>query len=116
MNDKQEEKKQIYYKKIDFPHLRASFQFLDLSKLKGVPIVGSGYTTIMSKDEFESIEIGIFLEEIEKNIKKIECMPYIFHEIIHALQYLCEERGMDMGEEKEGVAYIGTYLLQELLT
>lgn len=108
--------KDIHIKEVAFPHLRASIKFFDLSKLKGVPIIGSGYTTIMSKDENGSIEVGVFLQDIVKNIKKVECMPYIFHEITHAVQYICKERGMDMEEEMEGTAYMIHYLGEQLLT
>ena len=111
-----EETKAIHFKEVEFPHLRAKVKFFDLSKLKGVPIQGSGYTNIMSVDELRNIEIGVFFEDIEANLKKIECMPYIFHEIIHAIQYICEERGMDMELEKESVAYMATYLLESILT
>ena len=61
-------------------------------------------------------EIGVFFEDIEANLKKIECMPYIFHEITHAVQYICEELGMDMELEKEGVAYMVSYLIESILT
>lgn len=108
-------KKDIHFREVAFPHLRATVKFFDQSKLRGVPIKGSGYTTLMSKDELWNIEIGVFFEDIESNVKRLESMPFIAHEVIHALQYICEERGIDMELEKESVAYMGTYLLQSLI-
>lgn len=105
----------IHFKEVSFPHLRAKVKFFDLSKLKGVPIMGSGYTMIMSKDENHNIEVGVFLENIAENVKKVECMPYILHEIVHALQYICEELGIDMAEEKESVAYMAHWLVVNVL-
>lgn len=113
---KEEKPEKIEFKVVEFPHLRVKVKFFDMSKLKGVPIQGAGYTTLMSKDEMHNIEIGVFFEDIEKNIKKLEATPYIFHEIIHALQYICENLGMDMEAEKESVAYMGHYLAEQLLS
>ena len=106
---------EIHIKEVKFPHLRASVKFFDLSKLQGVEIKGAGYTTLMSQDENGNLEVGVFLQDIRKNVKKIACMPYIFHEITHAVQYICKERDMDMEEEMESVAYMVHYLGEQLL-
>jgi hypothetical protein len=42
-------------------------------------------------------------------------MPMIFHEIVHALQYICERRGIDMEEEKEHMGYLASFLTEQLL-
>ncbi len=108
-------KNDIHVKEVSFPHIRAKVQFFDLAKLQGIEVKGAGYTCIMSKDEFANITVGVFIEKIEETIKDVEKMPYVFHEIVHALQYICEGLGIDMAAEKESVAYMAHYLLQELL-
>lgn len=107
--------KEIHFKEVSFPHLRATVKFFDLSKLQGVPIKGAGYTTLMTQDENGCLEVGVFLEEIERNIKKLHCTPYVYHEITHAVQYICQERGIEMQNEMESVAYMVHYLGEQLL-
>lgn len=102
--------KSIYFKEVEFAHLRVKVKFCDLSKLKGVPIQGSGYTTLLSHDELANLEVGVFIQDIETSVKSLECMPTLFHEITHAVQYICEQRGIDMELEKESVAYMVHYL------
>jgi len=106
---------EIYYKSVEIPHLRVTVNFLDLSKLQGVEKEGSAYTTVMSQDENMQLNIAVFYENIEKSVRKIECMPMIFHEIVHVLQYICENRGIDMEEEKEHMGYLASYLTENLL-
>lgn len=103
------------YKSVKIPHLRVSVHFMDLSKLQGVKKEGSAYTTIIQQDEDMNLEVGVFYEDIAKNVRKIVCMPMIVHEIIHALQYICEQRGIDMEEEKEHIGYLASYLMENLL-
>nr|AKH47789.1 hypothetical protein [uncultured marine virus] len=107
--------KEIAYKFVEIPHLRVTVYFMDLTKLKGVEIQGSAYTTIFDEDENMNLNIGVFYEKIEKNVKRIECMPMIIHEIVHALQYICERRNIDMEEEKEHMGYMASYLTEKLL-
>jgi hypothetical protein len=117
IKDKRGKKEVIQsFRSVSLPHLRAEVHFMDLSKLKGIPIMGSAYTCIMGGEKEDmSLDICIFYEQIEKSIKRIECMPMICHEIIHALQILCEQRIMVIEEEKEHLAYITSYLLENLL-
>lgn len=103
------------YKTVDIPHLRAKVHFCDMSKLKGVPIEGSGYTCIIGESDDMHLDIGVFYEDIEDSIKRIECMPMIFHEIMHVIQALCEARSMVIEEEKEHTGYLTSYLTEQLL-
>ncbi len=111
-------KKEIdYYKKVEIPHVRFTVYFMDLSKLQGVPKLGAGYTCIFN-DTFQKdgkTEVCIFLQDIEDNVKNIQYVPYIAHEIMHALQILCENLGMQIQEEKEHTAYLMHYLLEQVL-
>ena len=99
------------YKTIKIPHLRFSVHFFDMSKLQGVEKKGSGYTCIL-----EDGSATVFIEDIEKSIKKMECVPIITHEIIHVIQIICEKYNMKIENEVEHMAYIVHYLLEELLT
>jgi hypothetical protein len=106
-----------YYKKIEIPHVRFTVYFMDLSKLQGVPKLGAGYTCVF-EDTFSQngkTNVCIFLQDIVENVKKLEFVPYIAHEIMHALQILCENTGMKIEEEKEHTAYIMHYLLENIL-
>ena len=73
------------FKIIEIPHLRYKVRFLDLSKLQGIPKNGSGLT-IQTGD----LETSVFIEKIEKTIKRPETMPYIAHEIMHVIQNIME--------------------------
>jgi hypothetical protein len=106
-----------YYKKVEIPHVRFTVFFFDLTKLQGVPKLGAGYTCVFD-DTFSTTgetKVCIFLEDIEENVKRIEFMPYIAHEIIHAIQILCENTGMQIHEEKEHTAYIMHYLMEQVI-
>lgn len=106
-----------YYKKIEIPHIRFTVYFMDLSRLQGVPKLGSGYTCVF-EDTFQEdgrTNVCIFLKDIEEIVKNIERVPYIAHEIMHALQILCENLSMSIEEEKEHMAYIMFYLLEQIL-
>lgn len=101
--------------KIELPHLRATVGFADLTKLKGVPEQGSAYTTLISESPDKDILIGVFIKDINKSIKIIGRFPMIAHEVVHVLQILCEHRMMTAEKESEHLAYITSYLLEELL-
>lgn len=99
-----------FYKKIEIPHLRFNVYFMDLSKLQGVPKLGAGYTCI-----FEDNSATVFLQDIEKNVKRIEFTPYIAHEIMHVIQIICEKFSMRVEIEQEHTAYIMHYLMDKLI-
>ena len=119
MSMKKGKKNEInYYKKVELPHVRFTVYFMDLSNLMGVPQLGAGYTCVL-EDTFKKdgrTNVCIFLQDIEENVKNIEFVPYIAHEIMHALQILCENLGMQIEEEKEHTAYLMHYLLEQALT
>lgn len=106
-----------YYKKVEIPHVRFTVYFMDLSKLMGVPKLGAGYTCVFEDTHQENgkTNVCIFLQDIKENIQKIEFVPYVAHEIMHALQILCENLNMQIEEEKEHTAYIMHYLLEQVL-
>jgi hypothetical protein len=104
------------YKTVEIPHLRATVRFFDLSKLKGIPIQGSAYTCILGEESKNgAVEIGIFFEDIKGTVKMLERQPTIGHEIVHAIQILCEKRSMKVENEVEHLAYIYHYLHEQLL-
>lgn len=106
-----------YYKKVHIPHVRFTVYFIDLSKLQGVPRLGAGYTCVFENTYHEDgkTTVCIFLQDIKENVKKIEFMPYVAHEIMHALQILCENTGMQIEQEKEHTAYLMHYLMEALI-
>ena len=113
--NKQEEKEQIKaYRVVKLPHIRTTVYFMDLSQLKGIEIKGSAYTCVFGNDP-QKIEIGVFFEKIKKRVKKKELFPWFAHEIQHVIQIICEQIMSTPQEEKEHMAYITTYLLEELL-
>lgn len=98
------------YKTVEIPHLRFKVYFLDMSKLKGVEIKGSGYTCV-----FEENSACIFIEDIKKSVKSLERIPTIAHEILHVIQILCEKYQMKIENEQEHTAYLMHYLLTEVM-
>ena len=103
-------KKDIYYKTLKIPHLNFTVHFLDMSKLKGVPISGAGYTCLM-----EDNSACVFLQDIEKTVKDVTKSSYVAHEIMHIIQILCEKFSMKVEEEKEHTAYLMHYLMDNLI-
>lgn len=101
------------HKRVKLDYLRVEIFFYDLSKLKGIEIKGSGFTTIQSEDEMANLEIGVFLSDIEN--LTLAHMPMVMHEIVHILQIICEKRSMQFENEVEHTAYIAHYLLEQLL-
>ena len=106
-----------YYKKVEIPHIRFTVYFMDLSKLQGVPKLGAGYTCVFEDTYSENGEtkVCIFYQDIEENVKRMEFVPYIAHEIMHALQIVCQNLSMQIEEEKEHTAYIMHYLMEQIL-
>jgi hypothetical protein len=102
-------KKSIYFKEINLPHIHTDIKFMDMSKLQGVEIKGFGYTC-----EMEGGSIVIFIQDIEKSVKELDKVPYIAHEVVHALQIICERLSAKAENEIEHLAYIMTYVLKEL--
>lgn len=103
------------YKTIHLPHIRTYVHFMDLSKLKGVPILGSAYTMKMQGDR-NKIEICVFFKDIKELVKLPQNFPIVAHEIVHVIDYILEEIGGSLNEEKEHMAYIMHYLLEQLVT
>ena len=99
----------MIYKTVEIPHLRHTVKFLDLSVLQGVEIKGSAYTAVEDNDT-----TLVFIEDIEKNVKNIDAIPHIAHELVHVLQILCEKMSTNIEHEKEHTAYLMHYLLSEV--
>jgi hypothetical protein len=99
------------YKKIEFPHIATTINFCDMSKLKGVPIKGSGFTCV----DDETNEIYIFIQDIAESVKMIDRTPIIAHELVHALQIIMKRIGSRIEEESESSAYMLTYAMCQVL-
>jgi hypothetical protein len=41
--------------------------------------------------------------------------PTIAHEVMHVLQYIAEDRGIDMSEERENMAYLMQYIMSQIM-
>ena len=105
-------------KKILIPHLKLTILVSDLSKLKGLEKKGSCFTTRLENinpEKDRKLGIGIFIENLEETIKIKENFPIIAHEVMHAIQIICEEYGMNIETEKEHTAYLMSYILEEII-
>lgn len=103
-------KKLTIFKTVKLNHLEYTIHFMDMKYLKGVPILGDGYSCISGDHE-----TTIFLKDIEKTVTIIDRMPFIAHEIVHAIQNICECYSMDFTKEQEHTAYIMFHCLEVLL-
>lgn len=103
-------KKTNVFRTVKLNHLGYTINFMDMKYLKGVPILGDGYTCISGENE-----TTVFLKDIEKTVKILDRMPFIGHEIIHAIQNICERYSMDFTKEQEHTAYIMFHCLEKLL-
>ena len=113
---KEKENKLETYREVELPHLRASVKFLDMSKLKGIPSKGAGFTTIFERKENDGgVNIAVFFQDIEDTVKHIENTPIIAHELVHVIQHLCEHMSSDINNEVEHTAYLMHYLMEQLL-
>lgn len=107
-----------YYRKVLLPHIRTTVTFTDITNLQGIDIGNAGGYCVEVSENFQSTgetDIYIFLRDIKKNVKKMRYMPYIAHEILHAIQIICTNLHMRIEEEKEHTAYIMHYLMEELI-
>ncbi len=102
-------KKPKYFKQINLPHLNITINFMDMSQLRGTDIMGFGMTCEMDDD------IVIFIQDIEKSVTELDKMPYIAHEVVHALQIICNRIQAKAENEQEHLAYIMSYVLSELI-
>lgn len=41
--------------------------------------------------------------------------PLLAHEVLHAIQFMCESRLIDMIKEKENVGYLMSYIMNKIL-
>jgi hypothetical protein len=105
----------IAIKRVVLPHLRATVHFFDMTSLVMDDRKGPAFTMYMTRPKSKHIDVSIFYEELVKSTEDLKCMPMIMHEIIHGLQYICENRGIDMAEEKEHIAYMSSYLIEQLM-
>jgi len=101
---------------IEIPHLQATVTVQDMKYLKGVEIKGGGFTCRgQEKGEKRHTNYHIFFMDY-KEMKKIpQNFPIIAHECLHAIQYIAEDYGIELSEEKEHGAYLLTYLLEKLI-
>lgn len=98
------------YKKVEFPHLGYEVIFKDMKYLKGIDIKGGGYTMPLGDHT-----CYVFIEDIEKTVKRPNILPFLSHELVHVLQFICEARAMKFTEEKEHMAYMMSHMLNQLL-
>jgi hypothetical protein len=103
-------KEPAYFKEINLPHINTEIKFMDMSKMTGEPIKGFGMTC-----EMDDGSIIIFIQDIEKSVKELDKMPYVAHEVIHAIQIICERLHAKAENEIEHFGYIMSYVLQELI-
>lgn len=111
---KKKENKESYkvqsYISVEIPHLKFTVHFMDMSKLRGVPVLGAGYTCAM-----EDNSICVFIQDIAESVYVADRIPFIAHEIVHVIQILCDKYKMKIENEIEHMAYIMKYLLDEVM-
>ena len=113
-NEKRVMKKKIEKLVIEIPHLHATITVQDMKYLKGVEIKGGGFTCKGEEKERHN-NYHIFFMDFEEMKKIPQNFPMIAHECLHAIQYIAEDYGIELSEEKEHGAYLLNYLLEELL-
>jgi hypothetical protein len=104
-----------YYKKIEIPHLHATLYVLDMSKLKGTEIKGAGFSSRGEEIE-RHCNYLLFFQNIKESVEIPENYPLFAHEVMHILTFLCEDYNMEIKEEHEHLAYLMTYLLEEIIS
>lgn len=109
--------KKIQYNKktVKIHHLGYTIVFLDIKD----------YNHQINIDRFENVCICIGSHKSEiylKDIQKYSDQKFFMHnasslahEILHALQHLSEYRGIDMSQEKEHIAYLLQYIMNEFI-
>jgi len=110
-------KKDQPYKTVELPHLRTTVAFYDMSHYPGNP-EGPGHCMVMYNPDGSDrwpFEIRVLYQDIEETVKDVACMPIVVHELTHVLQHICERFQMAFEKEEEHMAYIMTYLLDELI-
>lgn len=105
---------QQYYKIISIPHLKSTLYIQDMSKLKGISIKGGGFTTRVVTGNPYNTRVCIFFTDVKETVKLPENYPMIAHEIMHFIQIICQDYGMQIEEEREHTAYLMSYLLEEI--
>lgn len=90
--------------KIYLPHIHYTVTVRDFKKFKGGGFSGQAMT-----------------EKVDKN-NCILWLPHpikangtLFHEVTHALQFICEARNMDFVQEQEHFGYIAQLITNKLL-
>lgn len=103
-----------YFKKIEIPHLQSTIYVNDMSMLKGGTPKGGGYAVRMEKKIRHSY-YAIFIDDIERTVCIPENFPMIAHEVMHILQFISQDYGINMEDEQENIAYLMSYILGEII-
>jgi hypothetical protein len=94
----------VRYGVVAIPHLPATVR---VKRFKpGVHGMGAGTVAYARHAGFEQYEL-YFRERVSA--------PTAAHEAVHAVQYICADKCIDMTAEKEHVAYLVDYLLAKIL-
>lgn len=100
-------------KKVIIPHLAYTIYLKDLRKPSKVVKDAMKDSTFVYKACCEKgthfSAIYMFLPIKESDI------PTLCHELTHAMQNICESKGIDFIRERESIAYMYQYALNELL-
>jgi hypothetical protein len=91
--------------KILIPHLDYFVYVKDISEGKGQPVWAEAFC---QADE-NSKECTIYLA---KN-KKIP-VELLAHEVLHAVQFICRRRNINMNDELENVGYLMQYIMHRI--
>ena len=100
------------YKTFEFPYMGVRVEFADMSQMHGLEIKGEGYTCIFDMDD-GWLTVGVFVADIAQKATP-KYAPLFAHEMVHVLQAICEARHMKFENEIEHMAYIMSYILEEL--
>ena len=103
-----------HYKKIEIPHLHATLWVMDMSKLKGTDIQGAGYCS-RGEEKERHCNYLLFFQNIEEAVTIPQNFPLFAHEVMHILTFICEDYHMEIGQEHEHMAYLMTYLLENII-
>lgn len=96
--------------KIYIPHIHYTLKVKDVSKAKSYvkELLKTKVACFHKEDNFNGC---IYIKLPIKNFE----VPLLAHEVIHCLQHICETRNIDFVDEKEHMAYLMSWILNEIL-
>ena len=105
--------------KLEIPHIRTTVYFADMKYLQtpsGKEESAGGYTCIFGApiEESGKLELCVFFSDIEDFDEYEGYEAILAHELMHVIQYICQELQFDIKEEKEHTAYLMSHKFESV--